>query len=166
MIPLWLVKYGLGALVLGAVLFGIHHHGVVSGKAARDSFWEPKFLAAEKAAAEANAKTTAIESAQTAATTAAEAHHAEVLQDLSTRYADANSRIRALSLRLAAGNAGCGKVPAVPDSTAVPDGPTPSEERALRAADAIADTGRRCELDAAALDGLQQWIREQAALRH
>jgi hypothetical protein len=156
----WLLC-AIGAALLSGGVLAVHHHGVVKGEAARDSYWQPLFLQAEKAAAEANAKTAAIETAQAVATTQAEAHHAEVIHDISTRYVAANGRIRTLSLRLQA-NSTCGReVRSVPESPHELDGPSPSEERAFRTGDAIADIGRRCELDAAALSGLQDWIRQQ-----
>lgn len=164
-IPAWLIRYGLGALALVGLFIGIHHHGYAAGKVARDQFWQPRFLAAEKAAAEANAHTAAIESAQTAATAAAEARNAEVITSVNARAADAERRLRALSVRLAARSASCsGEVSAPSGAASVPDDSTASAERAQRAADALVGLARRCELDAATVRGWQDWYRVQSAL--
>src|SRR5690242_17158924 len=113
-IPLRLIGYGAALIALVGALAGLHHHGVVSGAASRDAYWKPLFTAAEKAAAEANARTAAIESAQTAATTQAEARHADEVQAVNTRAADADRRIRVLLRDLANRPSHC-EVPAVPE---------------------------------------------------
>lgn len=136
-----------------------------AGEAARDRYWHPLFLAAEKAAAEANAHTAAIESAQTAATANAEARHAETVAALNARAADADQRIHALSVRLAAQSGRRCEVPAVPGTAPERDAIAAERERADRFAERIGDIGRRCESDAATLAELQSWVREQSALR-
>lgn len=151
-----------------AVLFALRHYGDVryrDGRIDEKADWLPRMAAAEQAKAAAEAHTAAIETAQEATTANSEARHAEAITAVNARAADAERRIRALSLRLAARNTCSGQVPAVPDSTSQPHVPSPSEERAVRIGNAITDIGRRCELDAGALADLQQWIREQAALR-
>ena len=163
-IPWRLVAYGAAVLALVGALWGFGHLRFEAGRDAERDLWTPRLLAAQKAAADANARTLTIESAQKIATSEAEARHAETIAALNTRAADSERRIRALSVRITAGHSsGCG-VSAVSTTPAEPDADTAGGERAERAGSRIADIGRRCEADAASLHQLQQWIREQAAL--
>lgn len=164
MIPWRLVGYGAALLAVVAVLWGYGHRRYVAGRSDERALWSPALVAAQKAAAEANARTETIESAQNAATSAAEARHAETVAALNARAADADLRIRALSVRIAASHPGRCEVPAVSATAAQPDADTAGTERVERAGSSIADIGRRCEADAASLRQLQQWIAEQSAL--
>ena len=163
-IPWKLVAYGAAVLALVAALWGYGHQRFEAGRNAERDLWTPRLLAAQKAAADANARTLTIESAQKIATSEAEARHAETIAALNTRAADAERRIRAVSMRITSGHSGGCGVSAVSATPAEPDADTAGGERAERAGSRIADIGRRCEADAASLHQLQQWIREQAAL--
>jgi hypothetical protein len=163
-IPWRLVVYASVVLALLAALWGYGHQRYEAGRSAERARWEPALAAAEKAAAEADARTVTLESAQKLATSAAEARHAETIDALNARAADADRRIRALSLRLASDAARRCEMPGVSGTAAESHAGAGGDERAERAGSSIADIGRRCEADAASLGQLQQWIREQAAL--
>ena len=152
-----------GALVVGAAIW-VNRLGYESGYNASESKWRPAFDAANKALAEANERTRQQEAASRALTQKAEAEHAQTLASLQVRYADADKRIRALSVRLASSSADRCELPAVPGTTAVLDGASGSSERAERAGASISDVGRRCERDAAKVSLCQMWIREQLAI--
>jgi hypothetical protein len=163
-IPWRLIGYGVALLALIAALWAYGHQRYAAGRSDERALWNPALVAAQQAAAEANAKTATIESAQKAATSAAEARHAETIAALNTRAADADRRIRALSLRIATSRSSGCEVPAVSPATSKPDAGTAGAERVERAGSSIADIGRRCEADAATLRQLQQWIAEQSTL--
>jgi hypothetical protein len=80
----------------------------------------------------------------------AEAEHAKTVASLNLRAADADKRIRALSVRLAAAST-CGvEMSSASGAAAEPDAASASAERAERGGASLSDTARRCELDAAA----------------
>ena len=164
-IPWRLVACGAALLTLVGALWGYGHLRFEAGRNAERDLWTPRLLAAQKAAADANARTLTIESAQKVVTSETEARHAETIAALNTRAADSERRIRALSLRIASGNSGGCSMSQVSATPAEPDADAAGGERAERAGSRIADIGRRCEADAASLHQLQQWIREQAALK-
>ena len=163
-IPWRLVAYGAALLAVIGALWGYGHLRFEAGRTAERDLWTPRLLAAQKAAADANARTLTVESAQKVATSEAEARHAETIAALNTRAADSERRIRALGLRIGTANArGC-EVSPVSAAAPEPDADAAGGERAERAGSTIADIGRRCEADAASLHQLQQWVREQAKL--
>ena len=163
-IPWRLVAYVAAVLALVGALWGFGHLRFEAGRNAERDLWTPRLLAAQKAAADANARTLTIESAQKIATSEAEARHAETIAALNTRAADAERRIRTLSVRITSGHSGGCDLSPVSGTAAQPDGEPAGGERAERAGSGIADIGRRCEADAASLHQLQQWVREQAKL--
>jgi hypothetical protein len=141
-----------------------HHSGYISGYASSQAQWQTRFAEAERARDAANAKARQQETESTAITQKAEADHEKDMASLTLRAADAEQRIRALGVRLAAASARRCEVPAVSGAAAVPDAARASAERAERAAASIGDTGRRCEADAIALANLQRWLTEQKAV--
>ena len=164
-IPLKLIGIGISVLALLAGLWGYGNHRYQAGRADEKAVWVPVQIAAEKALAEANARAKTLESAAESITANVEAEHAATITELNARAAAADSRVRALSLRLTSRAASCGReVPTIPDPSTDPNVPTPSEERAFRIGDALTELARRCEYDAASLAALQQWVREQQAL--
>jgi len=144
------------ALVIGASWF-LHHRGFESGYAASEAKWQPLFAAAEKARDAANEKARHKEEDSIQLSRMAEAEHEKSVASLTLRAADADKRIRALGVRLAAASACRVEVSSAPGSSAEPDAASAGIARADRAGASISDTGRRCELDASALAAWQQF---------
>ena len=143
----------------------LHHTGYGSGYAASEAQWQARFAEAERARDAANAKAHQQEIESTALTQKAETDHEKAVESLTLRAADADQRIRALGVRLAAAaSAGRCAVPPVSGASPVADAAPASTERAERAGASISDTGRRCEADAIALGALQRWLTEQRAV--
>jgi hypothetical protein len=152
-----------GALAIGVAMY-INRLGYESGYNASESKWRLVADAANKALLEANERTRTLEASSRALSQKAEAEHAQTLASLQTRYADADVRIRGLVREHAKRASRC-ELPPVPGATTVPDAASSSAERADRAGGQLTDLARRCEADAATLTALQQWVRENQALR-
>jgi hypothetical protein len=152
-----------GAAVILLVLFGAYRWAYGRGVEATEGHYQSLLTAAEMAKARAEERTRTIEATAQSLTLESEARHAETIAALNGRAADADRRLRALGVRLSA-RRNCGEVSAIPGTTAESDATAAGDERAAGAGSAIADTGRRCESDAAQLASLQQWIRSQQAL--
>jgi len=163
-IPLKFIGIGVAVIAVLAGLWGYGHHQFGKGELAERARWTPQLIAAQKALAEANAKTAILETAQDAATKAAEARYADQIQTLNQRAVGADQRIAGLLRKLAAASAGSGQLPAVSGSPGVPDAAAPSDERIDGLAGRLTGIGASCERDAAALGALQDWVREQQAL--
>lgn len=167
---MWLVvlrrfwPYLLGAVAVIGASWYFHHAGYESGYAASEAQWQPRFAEAGRARDAANAKARQQETESTALTQKAEVDHEKAVASLTLRAADADQRIRALGVRLAAAGARRCEVPPISGAATVPDAAPPSTERAERAGASISDTGRRCEADAIALAALQRWLTEQRAI--
>lgn len=158
----WLPLVAAGA-VIGAGWY-LHHRGYESGYAASEKRWQAAFA---KAAAErdaANAKALRQETESTLLSDQIGKQHAEQMASLNLRAADADKRIRALSVRLAAASSCRVEVPAVSGTSAEPDDATEGVRRAAEAGGRIAAVGTDCEADAARLAALQRWITEQRAI--
>jgi hypothetical protein len=153
-----------GAVLLIGLALWAHHAGYESGHAASEAHWRPLFAQAERARDAANLAARQKEESSIRLTQNAEAEHEKVVASLNLRAADADQRIRAIGLRLAAASARRCEVSAIPGATAVPDAASTGVARADGAGASISDTGRRCELDAATLAGLQRWIIGQRAI--
>jgi len=149
------------ALIIGAALY-LHHRGYESGYAASEALWQPRFAQAERARDMANEKARRKEEDSTALSAQTEKQHAETLVSLQARASDADKRLRALSVRLAAASTRRCAMPETAGTPAVTDAATASAERAERAGASISDTGRRCELDAATLT---EWQRFYSGVR-
>lgn len=148
------------ALIIGAYGWA-HHAGYESGYAASEAKWQPAFAKAERERDAANARTRTMEESSTHITQSIEAEHADKISSLNLRVADADQRIRALGMRLAAASAHRCDVPEVSGATAVPDATTESVQRASEAGGRIARVGADCEADALSLTDLQRWVTEQ-----
>jgi hypothetical protein len=149
------------ALVLIGGAVYLRQSGYKAGYEASEAHWRPRFEAAAFARDVANEKARRTEADSKAITQQSEIEHAKTLSSLALRAADADKRIRALSLRVTSAGTCRGEVRAVPGTPAEPDAAAASLERADRAGAGIADVGRRCELDAATLAELQTWVIEQ-----
>lgn len=147
------------ALLIGAGLY-LRHTGYESGYAASEAKWQTLFAAAEKARDAANEKARRKEEDSTRISQTAEAEHAKTVASLTLRAADADKRIRALGLRIAAASACRVEVSTAPGSAAQPDGATESEQRASEAGGRVAAAGADCELDAAAKVEWQRFYTE------
>lgn len=145
------------ALLIGGGLW-LHHRGYESGYAASEGKWRPLFSAAEKARDAANEMARRKEEDSKALSEQIERQYGETMASLNLRAADADQRLRALSVRLATARSGCSQVPAAAGTPAVPDGAPTGSERAERAGASIAGTGKRCELDAAKVIALQRYV--------
>jgi len=160
--PLALIAIGL------VILFALRHYGDVryrTGRADEKAVWLPVQAAAEKALAEANARTATLESAQTAATKAAEARYADQIQTLSQRAVGADQRIAGLLRKLSTVNSCRQQLPEVAGSQPSDAGTAESEGRLAEAGRGIAAVGRDCSSDAVRLEFWVNWYREQSALR-
>lgn len=163
-IPWRLIGYAAALLAILGALWGYGHHKYELGITDERAKWTPQLVAAQKALAEANAKTLTLEQAQTAITTAAEARYADQIQTLSQRAVGADDRIAGLLRKLAAPHS-CGQqLPEVAGSEPADAGATESDERVAAAGRGIAGVGRDCESDAARLAFWVSWYREQQAL--
>src|SRR5262245_36667756 len=67
-IPWRLVAYGVAVLALVSALWGFGHLRFEAGRTAERDLWTPRLLEAQKAAADANARTLTVETAQKVAT--------------------------------------------------------------------------------------------------
>ena len=147
------------ALIIGAGWY-LHHAGFESGYAASEAKWRPLFAAAERARDAANEKARRKEEDSSALSAQTEKQHAETLVSLQSRAADADKRLRALSVRLATASSCRVSMPETSGTSSVPDAAAPSAERAERAGASISDTGRRCEIDASTLAEWQRFYTE------
>lgn len=143
------------AAIIGAGVY-LHHRGYESGFAASEAKWQPLFAAAEKARDAANEKARRKEEDSIQLARMAEDEYEKSVASLTLRAADADKRIRALSVRVAA-SACRVEVSPTAGTAAVPDAAAASLARADGAGASISDTGRRCELDSAALAGWQRF---------
>ena len=146
------------ALLIGSGWY-LHHTGYESGYAASEAHWQPLFATAERERDAANERTRTKEAKSIQASAESQRRIDETLQTLHVRAADYDSRLRSLSVRLAASARRC-EVPQVAASPAQPDGAAESEQRASGAGGRIAATGANCELDAASKVEWQRFYTE------
>jgi hypothetical protein len=152
----------VATLLIGAAML-LRHQGYESGFAASEVKWRPRFETAERELAAANARTEKTEADSKALSAESQRRIDETLQTLHVRATDYDSRLRALSMRVAA-RASCQSLPAVPGGLAATDAATESEQRAAQAGSRIAGIGADCESDAARLSEWQRWYTEQQAV--
>lgn len=166
MLPLLLRfwPYLAGAALVIAAYGWAHHAGYESGYAASEAKWQPKFAAAERERDAANARTQMKEAESTHAVAESQRRIDETQKALHDRLADADSRLRALSLRYTAASARRCEMPQAPGASPIPDATARSNERAERAGASIAATGGRCERDAARLAEALRIYTEQRAI--
>jgi cbb3-type cytochrome oxidase subunit 3 len=146
----------LGTLVVLAILYAAYSHG----RKAERAEWEPRFAAAEKAKAEADARAEAKEGLARRLSAESDQRYADTIFRLNERAVDAQRDIRQL-VRLIATRGE--QVPSDSATTGSPDAAATGDSRIDGAAVSIADTGRRCEADAAALAELQRYVQGQFA---
>lgn len=151
------------ALAAAFILGGTYRTAYKAGQREREAHWQPLFAAADKARAEANARTANLEAASKALTATTEARYVETLQSLEARAADADVRVGKLMRQLATRPRSC-EVSAVPGPAAVPDDSSEVQQRADAIGSRIVGIGRDCEADAAQLATLQRWIEDQRAI--
>lgn len=154
----------IGAAILAAGVY-INRLGYESGYNASESKWRPAFDAANKALGEANERTRQKDIASRELSQKAEVEHAQTLQALQVRAADADRRVSQLMRNHAKRASSC-ELPAVPGTTPIADEASQFLERSERFGADLVALARRCEEDAAALTSLQDWVREQQALEH
>lgn len=159
---LWPYIAGI-ALILGAAWY-FHHTGYVSGRADELAVWKPRFDAAERELAAANARTEKAEALSSQAVARSQERIDETLKNLHARTVDYDGRLRSLSVRLAAAGAHRCEVSPLPRSSPELAGPTESEQRAAAAGSRIAIIGGDCEADSARLAEWQRWYTEQRAI--
>lgn len=155
--------YILASVVVLGIGVWVNRLGYESGYNASEAKWQKQLAISNKALADANERTRLQEEASRAITQKAEAEYAQTLASLNTRAADADKRIRALSVRVAASNTSRCELPKTPDSQPRDAGPTEVERRADAAGSSISAVGRDCEDDAARLEFWTRWYQAQAA---
>lgn len=145
-------------LTVGVVLIFIGWRIYAAGESARDAYWRPRFEAAEKAKAEADARAEAKQELATRLAAESDTRYAQTIFRLNERAADAQRDIRQL-VRLISSRGE--QVPSDGATAGSTDAASPGDPRIDGVAISIADTGRRCEADAAALAELQRYIQGQ-----
>jgi len=143
----------------------VHHKGYLSGQAKADEYYLPLMVAAEKARAEAEARTRELEERADQITQAVESEHVEKEAALAARADDLNKRLVVLLRQHPSCPASGGELPATAGSAAEPDGGTQSDQRNQRFATSISRVGGACEHDATALADAQRWYSQQRAAR-
>lgn len=150
------------------IWLALHRYGDArysQGRADEKAVWVPQLVAAEKARAAADARTTAIDTASKNVVAEQEARHAETIAALNARAAGADRRFRALGVRLAAANSRRCELPAMAGSQPGDAGAAESQRRAAEIGSAIGAVGRDCADDAARLQFFIDFYRQQTALR-
>jgi hypothetical protein len=155
----WLPLTVAVALIGGVAYFG--HTRYESGYAASEAKWQPAFDAAERELAAANDRTRMKESQSTRSAEDSQRRIDETRKTLLARTADYDSRLRALSMRLAAATASSRDVPTPSRGAASPDAATESSQRAAEVGSRIGGIGADCESDAARLAEWQRFYTEQ-----
>jgi hypothetical protein len=145
----------LGALVVLSVLWMAFNHG----RQVERAEWEPKFAAAERAKAEADARAEAKEGLARRLAAESDTRYADTIFRLNERAADTGRDIRQL-VRLITSARGQ-QVPADGAPAGSPDAATAGDERLAGAADRFTDLARRCESDAQQLAELQRYVTGQ-----
>jgi len=156
--------YLVALAALSGAAWWLHHQGYESGYAASEAKWQPRFDAAERAKAVADEMARRKEAYSTALSQKVEAEHEKAVASLNLRAADADKRLRALSLRLATASARRCEVPPIPGAALQPDAAAEVIRRAEDAGGRISSVGAACESDAATLAALQRWVTEQRAI--
>jgi hypothetical protein len=148
----------LGALLVLAILWVAYSHG----RKAERAEWEPRFAAAERAKAAADARAEAKEELAKRLSAESDTRYADTIFRLNERAIDTQRGIDRIVRELAA-RAGGGEVPADPAATRSTDAASTGDERLERAAAGFGDLARRCEADALRLVEFQRWVTEQRA---
>jgi hypothetical protein len=151
------IAFGVAALL---VAYGIYDRG----RRAERAEWEPKVREAEVARAKAETELKIKVNISNQLTTLSENQYAQIAAQIDRRALDSARDIRAVSLRLAKLLAERSSLSTLPGATGHADDEAAIEERAYRAADRINGVGYRCELDAAQLEALQNWVTVQKAV--
>lgn len=158
--PLYLIAVGA---FIGSGWY-IHHSIYESGRADERAVWKPKFDAAARELVAANARTKAKEMESSRVVAESQRRIDETQKTLASRLADADSRLRALSLRYTAAATRRCEVPTAAGASPVPNEATGVRERAERAGASFADIGGRAERDAARLAECVRIYTEQGAI--
>jgi hypothetical protein len=150
-------------LAIGVALMFVGWRIYAAGKAAERAEWEPKFSAAEKAKAEADARAEAKESLARRLSRESDERYANTVLRLNERAVDTERTMRGILRQLAASSGG----EVSPASGGEPSDARTSEiERRLEAVgSSIARIGIDCELDAATVESwTERYRQERSAL--
>lgn len=151
-------------LVIAGAAGYLSHVRYESGRADERAVWKPRFDAAERELKVANEKVRRQEEESTRVVAESQRRIDETQKHLAARLADADSRLRALSLRYTAAAARRCEVPATAGASPVPNEAAGVRERAERAGASFADIGGRAERDAARLAECVRIYTEQRAI--
>lgn len=147
----------LAGILIAAVVVGLIYR---QGRLAERAVWEPKFAAAEKAKAEADARAEAKESLARRLSAESDTRYADTIFRLNERAVDASRDIRQLVRLISASRqqvSADGTAPRGPDANSAGDG------RLETVGVDLAELARRCESDAHQLAELQRYVSGQLA---
>jgi hypothetical protein len=160
---MWLVllkrawPYIAGAVALWYVATQIYSRGELAERAR----WEPRLAAAEKAVAEANARSDERAEFSKRITSETDTRYADTIFRLNAERVDASRDIRTLSVRIATLAASVEQMSTLPRTASGADAASEIQRRAEEAGDGFVAVGAGCEIDAATVEAWQAWYRSQ-----